>query len=528
MYQVFHSIPSWARADGDTYAAPDDLRDIYRFARALARHFRGRVQAWEVWNEPDIRFFSHPSSECAAFQKAAFLGFRAEDPTQLVLGPSMAHGPCPFAEGLLQNGVGHYLDVWNYHIYADPSAYAARTRGYRDLLRRWGVDVPFWVTEAGDRVRGPQGILSRESRVHQAAFVSRAFAQALAAGVQRHFWFVFPFYREGEVGWGVFEPDQRAPFPALAALATATYAMGRGRYLGRLEFVPPTQQEAPGSDPLHALGDSLARALGFDRGDGSEALVVWREADQPAEVVLPLRWWQVKEARNHVGTPLPHAEGEVRVSVGRAAPYFILPAGALKGKLTVDPAPAPVVRAAPPALPAVVVRLRVADAAVDKDSDTYVVAPAGQIALQAEVYNFGDTPFEGEVQLSASDGWHVDRVDASQKVLPGERAVLPTQLHTPDHLSRGTLTAIAAAGQKKSAPAVLALQIDGNRAKARATYLLPLDRPEAWAKNIAEHGSMEVSPGPEGGVRFHFLFSYAGDNWAYPQARFDPPLDLSA
>jgi len=185
------------------------------------------VQAWEAWNEPDIFFFSQTSSECAALQKAAFLGFRSVDPSQRVLGPSMAYGAGTFSEGLLENGVGKYLDIWNYHMYADPSSYAGRREGFLAQLARYDVVVPDWMTEAGDPLQGPEGVLTRESRIHQARFLSRAYPQSLAAGVDRHFWFVFPFLREGNGGWGLFEPQQHAPYPGLAALAAATYGPAR-------------------------------------------------------------------------------------------------------------------------------------------------------------------------------------------------------------------------------------------------------------------------------------------------------------
>ena len=176
VYQIFHHVPAWSRADKDVQAVTDDLRDVYAFARALATQFRGRVQAWEAWNEPDIKlFFTHPSSESAALQKAAYLGFHAVDPQLRVLGPSMAYGT--FSENLLENGTGQYLDIWNYHIYADPSAYAARRRGFQNQLTRHGIRVPDWITEAGDPLEGPEGVLGRAARIHQARFLSRAFPQ---------------------------------------------------------------------------------------------------------------------------------------------------------------------------------------------------------------------------------------------------------------------------------------------------------------------------------------------------------------
>lgn len=520
VYQIFHASPAWSRADKDGHAAPEDLRDGYRFARALARHFQGRVQAWEVWNEPDISFFSHPASECAAFQKACFLGFRAEDPKQLVLGPSMAMGAGPFADHLLANGAGHYLDVWNYHIYADPSAYAGRGDGFRALLARHGVSVPYWVTEAGDPVHGPAGVLTRESRIHQAAFLSRAFPQALAAGEDRHFWFVFPFYREGETGWGLFEPAQKAPFPALAALATATYAMGHGAPLGRLPLAAPE-----------------AHALAFARGNGTTCLAVWRDADAPAEVALPLQRGQVLEVRSHVGTPVPVQADPVRVSVGRAAVFVILRQEALQGKLQAPPAPAVVKPAPKPGLPQIVVRLRAEKVAPNKDADAYIVNAGAPISVAAEAYNFGDAPFTGVLRVAVpavsagaapADRWTCDWQERPVTIAPGERAVFPLQVSAPDGLGAAGVQLTARAGKKESAPAILNLRVDPARVKPREALALPIEKPDAWRKNIAGHGDMETAAVPEGGVRFTFTFRTNGDNWAYPEVRFTPPLNLSA
>ena len=182
VYQIFHSVPAWAVLTRTIARRRTTCATCIALPRRWPEHFRGRVQAWEVWNEPDIFFFSHTSSECAAYQKAAFLGFRSVDPSQQVLGPSMAYGAGAFSEGLLENGVGQYLDIWNYHMYADPSAYAGRREGFLAQLARYDVVVPDWMTEAGDPLQGPEGVLTRDARIHQAQFLSRAYPQALLAG----------------------------------------------------------------------------------------------------------------------------------------------------------------------------------------------------------------------------------------------------------------------------------------------------------------------------------------------------------
>ncbi|MGB9598031.1 MAG: hypothetical protein ACPL7B_17225, partial [Candidatus Poribacteria bacterium] len=58
VYQVFHATPGWAQEAKSSHSFPDDLRDIYNFASEMARRYKGKVLAWEVWNEPDITVFS--------------------------------------------------------------------------------------------------------------------------------------------------------------------------------------------------------------------------------------------------------------------------------------------------------------------------------------------------------------------------------------------------------------------------------------------------------------------------------------
>jgi hypothetical protein len=517
VYQVFHSIPAWARADEDQRAAPDDLREIYRFAQALARQFQGRVQAWEVWNEPDIFFFSHPSSECAAYQKAAFLGFRSVDPAQRVLGPSMAYGAGAFSQGLLENGAGQYFDIWNFHMYADPSAYSGRRDGFLEQLARHHVVVPDWMTEAGDPLQSPGGVLTHEARIHQAEFLSRAYPQALAAGVDRHFWFVFPFLREGESGWGLFEPHLRQPYPGLAALGAATYALGRGDCLGSLP-----------------LPDKDARAIAFARGDETVGLAVWREAKEPAEVALPWDWAVVQDVRTHLGTPLAREQGPVTVRVARGAVYLIVPRSAVEGKLT-PPAHRPIaprdeaarVAEMHDALPAIVVRLRVPQGVPDKAIDAYRVRAGAAAELQAEVYNFGTEAISGQLQLDAPSPWKIESATAAVTVAPGERVVVPLRLTVPQQKDPAAIRLEVTAGTARSTPAVVRLCVDLSSLAPRESLALSLDDSARWRSNIAGHGSMKIEACSDGGVRFSFTFSADGDKWAYPLATFAPELDLS-
>ena len=95
VYQVMHDIPAWMAPDPMgplcRKSAPKDLRDLHRFFELAAREMRDEVDAWEVWNEPDISFFNGRPEEYAGIAKASYLGIKKGNPQARVLSGSWAH-----------------------------------------------------------------------------------------------------------------------------------------------------------------------------------------------------------------------------------------------------------------------------------------------------------------------------------------------------------------------------------------------------------------------------------------------------
>src|ERR1700722_10219643 len=77
---VNHIAPAWSGTNAGHF--PADLRVVHDFYQRLAARWHGKIEALEPWNEADLKEFGgHTGSEMATFQKAAFLGMRAGDPT---------------------------------------------------------------------------------------------------------------------------------------------------------------------------------------------------------------------------------------------------------------------------------------------------------------------------------------------------------------------------------------------------------------------------------------------------------------
>ncbi len=87
MFNVTTS-PPWARADGNTFAAPDNPNDLANFMAALATRYRGRVHAYSIWNEPNTtREWAAPVDACAYVDLLAVVAPRVKsaDPNAIVI-----------------------------------------------------------------------------------------------------------------------------------------------------------------------------------------------------------------------------------------------------------------------------------------------------------------------------------------------------------------------------------------------------------------------------------------------------------
>lgn len=126
--------------DGDRFTAPDPAR-FAAYAASVALEARGRVVAYEVWNEPnDARYWRDPDPrEYARVYLAARAAIRRVDPHTPVL-------------------VGGLADITGWRSYARAVVRLARPDGlavhpYVSPVRstRWALTlgVPVWVTEVG-------------------------------------------------------------------------------------------------------------------------------------------------------------------------------------------------------------------------------------------------------------------------------------------------------------------------------------------------------------------------------------------
>jgi len=246
---------------GDDHFPPDDPASFARFAAATASRYRGRVAAWEIWNEPNngLSGFWKPAPDPAAYARLATTAapaIRAADPAARIVTGGLAPtlDLISYGEdwGFLRRaeaaapGLLARFDAAAIHPYSflqapppevdsgplGPSVPAqieharallasevmrpvprlpvidagARSDdgGPADLIRLRGhsaTPLPLWVTEIGWHTApdsGTPGFPPGVSELDQARFLVRATALALAEEAQVVCWYTLTDYAGAE------------------------------------------------------------------------------------------------------------------------------------------------------------------------------------------------------------------------------------------------------------------------------------------------------------------------------------------
>ncbi len=201
-----HLAPAWARPPNTPPShPPSDPSDLASFLGALATRYRGRIQAYEIWNEPNLAYEwgdTWPDPYVyAEMLKLARSVLQLADPNALLIAGGLATtGPgSPAAVGDLDwlrafyaGGARGFFDALSTHPYGfgkppeahDPWGLSLdRVVAQRQIMVENGDEAtPMWITEMGWPIRTPAWDLGE----HQAFTVSEAEqADYLIAALRR-------------------------------------------------------------------------------------------------------------------------------------------------------------------------------------------------------------------------------------------------------------------------------------------------------------------------------------------------------
>lgn len=220
---------------------PDSIAAYAKWAAAAAEHFHGRHVVWELWNEPNIDFWS-PKPDVRQYTTmalAAAKAIRAADAHATLVGPATSTFPWEFLETFFKSGILEYLDGVSVHPYREPrrtpETATADYERLRSLIDRYAPadkkHIPI--------LSGEWGYSSWERGVSldtQAAFLVRQQLNNLLNQVPLSIWYDWKNDgddpKENEHNFGTVTPDLK-PKPAYAAVKTLTHELAGYRIAQR-------------------------------------------------------------------------------------------------------------------------------------------------------------------------------------------------------------------------------------------------------------------------------------------------------
>lgn len=236
------SLAVWT-PDNNSSSWRADLSTVYNWQKFSSDVLNGRVNSWEIVNEPDSKS-GLPADLYSAYLKAAALGVYDADPQlKKSFGAVCNTASGAFAEYMMQNGVMNFVDSYNIHTHQD----GADSYQFRPLIGEiikqgrlnstiYGGGSSIWVSESGLRLNlGTGNVPTQNALKTQSAYVITSLMEAIEqSDAEKYFYFLGTHYIESNKEYGIFS-ENNMPYPAVSTISTLTYYLGKGEFLGMLK-----------------------------------------------------------------------------------------------------------------------------------------------------------------------------------------------------------------------------------------------------------------------------------------------------
>jgi len=224
---------------------PENMDDWENYVFNIVSHYKGVIDYWEVWNEPDSDGFlkvpsmfgveSKPDVYVALLKRAYHAAKRANPNAVIVAGVATGKPPSRWLAKIFNKGALDYMDVVSFHYYTDgrpgdvlDTPMAVEVKKINDLIKQHtDKKVPVWETESG--VMYPETSYVNLQEVSPSypvpadeavAYMVRNYVHLLSSGVEK--WFYYSMVTSHRIdrreATGFFEWDG-APRPLSIAYA---------------------------------------------------------------------------------------------------------------------------------------------------------------------------------------------------------------------------------------------------------------------------------------------------------------------
>jgi len=160
------------------------------YVKAFTEHFKGRINYYEVWNEPDGRWcWKHGPSgkELGEFTIATAKAVKEVYPEAKVIGGCVCQRRLDFLNDAFLTGMGDYIDYVTFHEYVrDETLVFEKVKTFQSLINKYNPNIGLIQGESGSQSRsGGHGALRTAgwTEVAQAKQLARHTIADIMSGV---------------------------------------------------------------------------------------------------------------------------------------------------------------------------------------------------------------------------------------------------------------------------------------------------------------------------------------------------------
>ena len=137
---------------------PEEREGWKNYVRELVKHFRDRIDHYEVWNEPDLLSFwqcGPKADQYVDLVRMTAEPLREEQPDAKLIGGAIAWGmtvwSLKYLDDCMKAGMHEYIDIVSYHGYKSvPERHSTQEiAGFTNIINNYKPSLLYWQGEAG-------------------------------------------------------------------------------------------------------------------------------------------------------------------------------------------------------------------------------------------------------------------------------------------------------------------------------------------------------------------------------------------
>jgi hypothetical protein len=194
---------SWLHQNGgkEDFISAEELPRYINYVEKVVTRYKGKVEAWEIWNEPNInvRFWKGPAKDFYALSKVAATKIRECDPKAKIVAGSFWRVPTRFIKNMFASGALDDVDAISFHPYAaTPAGTAQQYDKFTALMQKMHYSGEIWVTEVGYPTGGIYP--SRVSEAKLGSYIRDTFTALALRGARVIVWYhLYDNFTKGNV-----------------------------------------------------------------------------------------------------------------------------------------------------------------------------------------------------------------------------------------------------------------------------------------------------------------------------------------